>query len=459
MNFENIKEFPVTIYSNLEKYNDVLSKARVRIFYKGFNRNGTYITEQFAEKLILTLPYAPIKGIYEDGDFTDHGSARTEGRAYGVVMGKDEIDFAWEVHLDEDGEEREYACANVLLWTGLYEEAKEIPGKSQSMELYEPSIQGSVLIRDGRRCFEYTDACFLGLQALGELVEPCFEGSAFYSLYSSLKDTLNEIEKYTTLKQQEEENKGGQLEMPNVSFKLSDNQKCNAIFNALNPAFNEEGGWVIEYSILDIYENYALCFKYETGTYEQVDYVKNDAEDTVTIGERRKCYIVDITENEKAALDALHAMNNGTFEKVDENFVAANSFDEEKQNYELKIEELNTSVSTLTTEKSDIQSQLDTANEALNTLKTENEQLNQYKLDSENAQKQAVIDRYAELLSDETIARYKENIGEYTIQSIEKELAFEVVTANPTVFSKNPQYLPKDEPTDGLAEILSKYKK
>ena len=83
MNFDSIKEFPVVVYSNLEKYSEVLSKARVRIFYKGLNRNGTYITDQFAEKLISTLPYAPVKGIYEENDYTDHGEARTEGRAYG----------------------------------------------------------------------------------------------------------------------------------------------------------------------------------------------------------------------------------------------------------------------------------------------------------------------------------------------------------------------------------------
>ena len=51
MNFDKIKEFPVVIYNNLEEYNKVLSKARVRIFYKGHNRNGTYITDEFAEKL------------------------------------------------------------------------------------------------------------------------------------------------------------------------------------------------------------------------------------------------------------------------------------------------------------------------------------------------------------------------------------------------------------------------
>jgi hypothetical protein len=456
MNFDKIKEFPVVIYNNLEEYNKVLSKARVRIFYKGHNRNGTYITDEFAEKLLKTLPYAPIKGIYEDGDFTTHGEARTEGRAYGVVMGPDDLDFSWETHLDEDGIEREYACANVLLWTGLYEEAKEIPGKSQSMELYEPSIQGSVIIRDGRRCFEYTDACFLGLQALGELVEPCFEGSAFYSLYTSLKETLDNIKDFT-LKQ--DDNKGGQAEMHNVNFKLSDSEKHSAIFMALNPSFNEEGNWTITYTVLDVYEKYALCYNYEAGQYEQVDYTKDDAADVVTIGERRKCFIVDITESEKAALDALHAMNGGTFEMVNENFVAANSFDEDRQNFESKIEELNTSVSTLTTEKGEIQTQLDAANNSLNSLKTENEQLAQYKLDSENAQKQTVIDRYSELLDDSIISKYTENLGNYTVESIEKELAFELVNTNPSVFTKTPQFVPKDVPTDGLSEILSKYKK
>ena len=53
-------EFPVTVYGNLEKYNDVTSKARCRIFYKYGNRNGTYITDEFAEKLLSTIAYAPV---------------------------------------------------------------------------------------------------------------------------------------------------------------------------------------------------------------------------------------------------------------------------------------------------------------------------------------------------------------------------------------------------------------
>ena len=80
-------EFPVSIYGKIEKFSDTISRARVRIFYKGLNRNATYITEEFAEKLISTLSYAPIKGIYDEfnEDYTDHGTARSQGRIYGIV--------------------------------------------------------------------------------------------------------------------------------------------------------------------------------------------------------------------------------------------------------------------------------------------------------------------------------------------------------------------------------------
>lgn len=50
-------EFEVSLYGGLVKYNDVLSKTRCRIFYKYGNRNGTYITDEFADKLIASLPY------------------------------------------------------------------------------------------------------------------------------------------------------------------------------------------------------------------------------------------------------------------------------------------------------------------------------------------------------------------------------------------------------------------
>ena len=57
-----ITDFPVTLYGNLEKYSETISKARCRIFYKGGNRNGTYITDEFAEKLLAEKKVAVVPG-------------------------------------------------------------------------------------------------------------------------------------------------------------------------------------------------------------------------------------------------------------------------------------------------------------------------------------------------------------------------------------------------------------
>ena len=45
------------------------------------------LLNEFAEKLLETIPYAPVKGIYseDDEDYTDHGMKRSEGRIYGIV--------------------------------------------------------------------------------------------------------------------------------------------------------------------------------------------------------------------------------------------------------------------------------------------------------------------------------------------------------------------------------------
>ena len=174
--------FPITVFEKTnEKISETITKKRCAIFYKGENRNGSYISEEFAEELIKTLPYAPVKGIYDADaeDYTDHGSSRSEGRIYGVVP--ENFNFAWEKKLDEDGVEREYACADVYLFTALYSEAAEIAGKGQSMELYGPSIQGSWVDINGKSLYKYTKACFLGLQVLGDNAIPCFEGSTFFS--------------------------------------------------------------------------------------------------------------------------------------------------------------------------------------------------------------------------------------------------------------------------------------
>lgn len=457
---KNILEFSVNIYGNLEKYNEVLSKGRCRIFYKYGNRNGTYITDNFAEELLSSLPYSPVKGIYEYDDYTDHGTRRSEGRIYGIVPENPNI--SWESHVDEDGVERLYACADVLIFTALYKEAAEIIGKSQSMELYEPSLSYHQEIIDGQKWIVFDKGCFLGLQVLGEDVEPCFEGASFYTLQSSIEDVIKKIEEISNTYTM----KGGKLEMHN--FKLSDNQKYNALWSLLNTEYTEEGNWTVTYTITEVYEDYALVFNFAEGQYERAYYTKDDENDTLTINEVVKVFIIDVVEAEKNTIETLRMLNGDTYELVSETLQNAEStleklgeVEEEISVCNSKIVEFEEKVITLESEKANSEVALNTANETIETLTAENEELKEFKYNVEKQQKEAVLGEYEMQLTEEVLESYRAKIDEYTVIELDKELAYELKKTNPTVFSKESEtgYTPKDGLKGGIEEILSKYVK
>lgn len=459
-----IRNFPVTVYGNLEKYNEVISKGRCRIFYKGDNRNGTFITDDFAEKLISTIPYTPVKGIYseEDGDFTDHGAKRTLGRIYGVVP--QEPNFAWEKHVDDDGVEREYACVDVLYYTGLYGEAGTIPGKAQSMELYAPSIKGEWKILNGKRCYVYSDACFLGLQALGNGTEPCFEGAAFYGLFASMKDFIDEIEKYNNKSQ----NGSGGTKMHTL-FRLSDSQKENALWTLLNSETDEDGYRIFAYAIQDVYDDYALVYNYAEQQFERAYYKKDDATDSLEITSKVKCFVLDVTESEKAALDNLRKLNGETYEKADEVFGSVETIKAENSELSTKNAELSNDIATLTTERDNatqevarVTADYTAAQDTIATLTAEKDELVSYKKSIEDAAKLKVIDSYSTSLSAEILDQYRQNLDKYTCEDLDMRLTYDVKKTNPTMFSNtaNDGYVPSDDtPRNGIESILARYEK
>ena len=456
---DNLTTFSLSIYGNVTSYNEVLSKARCRIFYKYGNRNGTYITDEFAEKLVSTLPYVPVKGIYDTmkDDFTDHGRERYEGRIYGIVP--ENPNFAWEKHLDVDGVEREYACADIFLFTGLYkQEAFDIIEKSQSMELYADSIEGEWQYINGKKFFVFTEGRFLGLQALGEDYEPCFEGASFYTLVDSVKNLMTDLENNQVFQKQ---NLGGEKHM---NFKLSDNQKYNMIWSLLNARFNEEDGYIMDYAVCDVYDNYAVVFKFDGSTYERAYYTKSDETDSLVIDKMEACYIVDINEEEKRALDVLHAMNNNTYEKIDE---VVTGLQEEVNNFGSKNEENEVTIATLQQDKERLEAELaetqgnyTTALETIETLNSEKEELNNFKIAAELKEKEAVIDKYATLLEETQINDFREKIDDFTKEELDKELAFTLVQTKSTIFTNDDSgFIPKDEHIlTGVEAILERQK-
>ena len=501
-----ITNFQVTVYGKMEKFSDTISRGRCRVFYKGRNRNGTYITDEFAEKLIKSAPYTPVKGIYDtyDEDYTDHGQKRSEGRIYGVVPA--DPNFAWEWHDDEDGKAREYACFDVLYYTALYKEAGQIDGKGESMELFRDTLKGEWKIMDGKKTYVFTDGCFLGLQALGDDVEPCFEGASFYQLEGAKAPEVTEdniialLEKYEKKIDLFQNHEQGGNTMPNINFKVSDGQKFDFLFNLLNPNFNEEGGWAIECIICDVYDEYAITRNLAEGIYERVYYTKDDEHDSLEITNRERCYIVDVNETEKAALDALkdnYSQAIATIEEKDNTINSLNgdvetlnaqiselngtveNLTESNSNFSTQIEELNGTISTLTTERDEANSNYTASQESFAQLNNNYNELNDtlaritverdalatYKKNIEDEAKKAVINNYVEELDDEVIETYMNNLDNYTIEDLDMKLTYELKKANPGLFSKQAApaahaYIPKDEGDGrGINDILAKYEK
>jgi myosin heavy subunit len=320
---------------------------------------------------------------------------------------------------------------------------------------------------------------------LGDNTEPCFEGAAFFALYKDLKKIVEQIEKYEL-----NPHDGGKQ----MNYKLSDGAKFNAIWNLLNVNFTEAGGWLVEYDICEIYEEYAVVKNYNEGIWERIYYTKNDETDSVELGERVRCFFMDVTEEEKKALDVLHSINNNTYEKIDENYsnalaevetktgelTAANdalatkveeyttlseTHETKISEFETKIGELNESIATLTTERDDAISQLNVANNTVTTLTEEVATLNSFKAEIEKKEKEAIVSKYEKLLDADVLATYSAKIGEYAdAKSLDKDLAYELVSTRQSVFTAegNPQpvYIPKDNGIgSGLEAILDKYKK
>lgn len=473
--FSNIPTtLDVTIYGAMEPVTPTLSKSRVRIFYKGMNRNRTFISEDFANQLIASLPYTPVKGIFnkETIDYEDHGEDNTDGRIYGIVPA--ETNFAWEDHLDVDGVTRTYACSDVLLFTGLYPEAKLIPDESQSMEIFRGNLKGEWRIseEDNQPYYHFLQGCLVGLQVLGQEVEPCFEGAAFYSLSKDIQELVDYIRNYSK--------KEVKVTMDKSKFRISDNEKADILFDLINPNFNEENNWELNAIVVDVYDDYALCVS--PSGYQRVYYSKDG--DNVTIGDSVAVKIVDVTETEYSALETMKAVG-GSFEAASTAYndatikiaeleatnaeftarIAEFEANAEKKDAEVNIEpqvndlskdavaeepatensveetvaeneittdasaEFTKRIEALEAEKAGLESKI-------SDLNNENESLLAFKKAIEKTQKEEILNKYEEYLDEAKISEFQANMDNFSVEAFEKEVCVTAVKSDSSIFAK-----------------------
>ena len=368
--------FVATVYGNLTPLNNsAFSKARLKIFYKGLNRNGSFITDEVAEKLLSTLPGTPVVGNFqgEKDDFEGHMSwAPEELKAYGFVP--QDMNFNWEMSLDPDGVYRTYACTDIVLWTGRYPVASRIVGKSHSMELNPETVQGEWIETEDDFYFQFTNAEFFGLCVLGDEYEPCFEGSSFYELHNKKEDKpnfSNEVKEMFSLYKKEldtaDENQTGGQEM-------EDNE---------NKPVEEE---VTETPAEETPE------VEETTTPEETN-AEGEGEETEEVTET--------PEETEPETDS----------------------DEEDESDEEESEE-----SEEDGEEPDLNSQLAEKDAEIASLKAELDELNSYKAQKVQEEKEQVIETYSKKLSDEEVENFKNKMDEFaTAIELKKEIAIYIL--------------------------------
>ena len=456
----NIGTFEVSVYSPLTKFNETMSKARVRIFTKGLNVNASFIDENVATKLLNTLTYTPIKGIYSDEheDFRGHRKNEDETeKIYGFVP--PDANFAWEPFKDKDGVIRDYACADVILWTSIYEEAKSIVGKSQSMELHRPSINGFWEEQNGRSHFRFTDASFLGLQVLGDDIEPAFDSAGFYEVYTAFTKALDELNIM----------EGGNEVMLRPKYKRQANEALENFWAILNPNFSAEGNWEIQTEILSVSGETALTFNFETEEYELVTFSKDEETGEYSVAEKEVKVLVYQEEVEEGEPEEEPVSEEEVIEEEEVEEGAEEVIEEEE-----KSEEENLENGTQTEEPEEQNSTLDLENKALTAqvdslsadkanMEKELEELREYKASVEKARKEAVLQQYSEILSSEIIDSYTAKIDSYAeIVDLEKDLAYEYARNAQDLFSRKEDdsiAFPKDKNLNDIESILSLYPK
>lgn len=397
--------FIATVYGNLTTLNNsALSKARLKIFYKGKNRNGSYITDDVADKMLTTLPGTPIVGYFDadKGDFLGHVSKET-ARAYGFVP--DANNFEWETHLDNDGVYRTYACCDVVLWTGRYPVASKIVGKNHSMELNPDTIDGEWVDYDDEFFFQFTNAEFLGLCVLGDEYEPCFEGSSFFELRNtngSITDDLTEMfGLYKLAIDKSNENPTG----GNTMDESMKDQELDS--NVAEPVVEET-----EATEAPAEENKEVEVEVTT------DMEKEEAEEEVA--EEETADEEPVTEEEDCAADPETAEEEVVEEENKEVETDHTSEDAEEEKEEEKVEETEEETTNDSEEENVEDSEVETnaaliaaKDEEIASLKAQLEELKQYKAVKIKEEKEQILDNYSSKLTEEEIENFKSIMENY----------------------------------------------
>lgn len=404
-----------------------IGRMNVGVFTRYGNRNGSYITDQYADYLISTAPDKPVVGFFdrESQDWQGHVGP-TLASGYGYV----DYFVGWQPFQDDDGVEREYAVFSVVLFSDYFEEARHILGKGQSMELDPNTIEGEWADIEGQEYFVYTTGKMAGFCILGDSKEPCFSASAFFEKEDTEK---TQFEKFSSLlfdlkAKVEEAEKGGEHQMD---------------------------------------ENTIQETVVETPAEETV--VIEETSETVETQEPETTF--EETEVSVEEPEAETESENPAEEQPSEFEVLQNSFNELQENYtalqtsynELQgqLEEANNRIAGFEADAENVriehENQINALNEQLNAANVRIQNYETAAAEAEEARKTELVSSYEKIISEEEIAPIKACITDFSYDELESKLA---VTFSRNHLKTESKKVPLAEPEESaFAALIKKYKR
>ena len=411
---------PITAISSTEPN---LGRLKVAVFTKYANRNGSYITDAVAEQLIAsaTRGNTPVVGFFdpETQSWASH-TGPTLANGYGYVEGF----LGWEPLTDTDGVTRDYAIFSVVLFTEYFAEAQKIMGQHQSMELDPNSITGDWGEISGEYYYIYKTANMLGFCIIGEH-EPCFSVSSFFS--KNDEAYANQFDKFSSL-----------LSSLKERVEEADN--------------NAKGGEQIMDPTLENQEVEVEVVEevVETPAEEPVVEFENNEEEEVVESVEEPAEEVEETpaedEEEPAAEPTEFEALQSQFNQLQEQFNELNSNYEAAQN---RVTELETTHA----------AEIETLNNTIADLQASLSNYQAQAIASENARKNALVEKYEKIIGEEEISEIKNKTNDFSYDELESKLAITFANKQLNSVEESP-VVPLLEPEESqFALLMKKYRK
>lgn len=410
---------PITAISNTEPN---LGRLKVAVFTKYANRNGSYITDAVAEQLIAsaTRGNTPVVGFFdpETQSWASH-TGPTLANGYGYV----EEFLGWEPLTDTDGVTRDYAIFSVVLFTEYFAEAQKIIGQHQSMELDPNSITGDWGEISGEYYYIYKTAKMLGFCIIGEH-EPCFSVSSFFS--KNDEAYVNHFDKFSSL-----------LSSLKERVEEADN--------------NAKGGEQIMDPTLENQEVEVEGVEevVETPAEEPVVEFENNEEEVVEPVEEPVAEVEETPaedEEEPAAEPTEFEALQSQFNQLQEQFNELNNNYEAAQN---RVTELETTHA----------AEIETLNNTIADLQASLSNYQAQAIASENARKNALVEKYEKIMGEEEISEIKNKTNDFSYDELESKLAITFANKQLNSVEESP-VVPLLEPEESqFALLMKKYRK